>query len=80
MLPKRVQVIKWDQIDLQGTVQLSSGTVADAADSGMSCGAAASAGHKHEARIVESHPDYAILEIVCGCGFTSHIQCQYANA
>jgi hypothetical protein len=80
MLPKRVQVIKRDQIDLQGAVQLSSGTAAGAIDSSMSSGAPASTGHKHEARIVESHPDYAILEVVCGCGSKSQIQCHYANA
>lgn len=32
-----------------------------------------------QARIVESNSDYVILEITCGCGQKSFIQCNYGN-
>lgn len=32
-----------------------------------------------QARIIESNSDYVILEITCGCGQKSFIQCNYGN-
>ena len=32
-----------------------------------------------EARIIESNSEYAIIELVCGCGGKSHIQCNYGG-
>jgi len=33
-----------------------------------------------EVRIVEDHPEFAVMEVTCGCGTRTHIKCQYANA
>jgi len=30
-----------------------------------------------QVRIVENHPEYAIIEFTCACGNKSHIKCQY---
>jgi hypothetical protein len=27
--------------------------------------------------IVENHPQYAVLEIICSCGAKTHVKCQY---
>ena len=57
-------------------VELPSG-----ASSGLSV-AAAPAGRvagPAQARIIESNSDYAIVEIRCGCGQKSFVQCNYGN-
>lgn len=32
-----------------------------------------------QVRILENHPEYAVLELTCSCGNKSHIRCQYEN-
>ena len=78
MLSKPVRVIKGDQIDIDGTVQLSPFTAAGRATASPS--ALPSGAVSQQARIVQSNQNFAILEVVCGCGCKSHIQCDYANA
>jgi hypothetical protein len=31
-------------------------------------------------RIVENHPEFAVVEITCPCGTKTHLKCQYASA
>ncbi len=31
-----------------------------------------------QVKLVENTPDYAILEVICGCGQSLFIQCQYS--
>jgi hypothetical protein len=31
-------------------------------------------------RIAESHPEYAVIEVACPCGRTTHVRCEYASA
>ena len=35
------------------------------------------AGASPQVRIVENHPEYALIEFTCACGNKSHIKCQY---
>ncbi len=30
-----------------------------------------------QVRIVENHPEFAVMEITCGCGVKTHIRCEY---
>lgn len=46
---------------------------------GASAGAAAGDSTAQEARIVESNDEYAVIEIVCGCGAKSFVQCNFGN-
>ncbi|UCG46220.1 MAG: hypothetical protein JSU94_12020 [Phycisphaerales bacterium] len=32
-----------------------------------------------EARIVENHPEFVVLEITCACGRKSYVKCEYAT-
>ncbi len=32
-----------------------------------------------QVRIVENGPDFSVLEIICGCGRRTYLQCEYAN-
>jgi hypothetical protein len=31
-------------------------------------------------RIVESHPEFAIIELTCSCGTRTHLRCEYPAA
>ena len=33
-----------------------------------------------QVRIVENHPEFAVVEVTCGCGTKTHIRCEYPNA
>jgi hypothetical protein len=33
-----------------------------------------------QVRIVENHPEFAVLEVTCGCGAKTHIRCEYIEA
>jgi hypothetical protein len=33
-----------------------------------------------QVRIVEKHPEFAVLELTCSCGNKSYIRCEYDNA
>ena len=81
MLPKRIRVIKRDQIDVKGTFQLSLPETVTGRKAPLPMDSPAVADAQlTQARILESHQGYAVLEVVCGCGCTNHIQCHYANA
>lgn len=30
--------------------------------------------------LVENHPEFAVLEVTCGCGAKTHIRCEYMKA
>lgn len=78
MLPKRVQVIKREQIALAGSVCVTdSGTAS--AKTGDRLRTPGACGTPQQARVVESNSEYAIIEVTCSCGGKSHIQCNYAH-
>lgn len=78
MLAKRIQVIRKNQVQMGPLYVLSPGRsspgVQESAEPAV-CGGAAAA----QARIVESNSDYVILEMICGCGRKSFVQCNYGN-
>ena len=67
---KVIRVLKKEQVKAGGSVQLG-----DCADTPVeSVGTTA-----RQARIVESNNEYAIIEIICGCGQKTHVQCNYSQ-
>ncbi len=32
-----------------------------------------------QVRIVENHPEFAVVEVTCGCGAKTHIRCEYTD-
>ncbi len=32
-----------------------------------------------QVRIVENHPEFAVMEVTCGCGAKTRIRCEYTN-
>jgi hypothetical protein len=35
---------------------------------------------KPQVRILENHPDFAVIEITCSCGTKTNLRCEYAAA
>jgi len=33
-----------------------------------------------QVRIVETHPEFAVIEVTCGCGTKTQIRCEYTDA
>lgn len=33
-----------------------------------------------QAHIVESHPQFVVIEIICSCGTKTYLKCEYADA
>ncbi|MHC4636364.1 MAG: hypothetical protein ACYTBP_02085 [Planctomycetota bacterium] len=69
-------ILKRDDVKLQGHVQLESAQANESAvkenkdNSGTPCG-------EPRVTIVQNHPEFAIVEVICPCGKTTHIKCQY---
>jgi len=38
-----------------------------------------SVGPQPEVRILESHPEFAVIEVICCCGARTYVKCQYAD-
>lgn len=70
-----VTVLKSAQVLVSGSVRLEPGDVAAPVRTTAS---AQTDAHPQQARIIESNDEYAVIEVICGCGGKSHIQCNYA--
>lgn len=69
-----IRVLKADEVELSGTYSLATGRSSCPADEGT-----AEAQGSPQARIVEQHPQYAVLEITCACGQTVQVKCDYSQ-
>ena len=78
MLAKQIHVLRKDQVRTGSAVQLPIGKTIQS-KTAMEGQSLAGGPMAAEARIVESNSDYVILEIVCGCGQKSFVQCNYGN-
>jgi 23S rRNA-/tRNA-specific pseudouridylate synthase len=68
-------VLKAAEVTLDDPFQLSLDPAAAAP-----CAASRSAPAVSSVRITQNHPDYAVLEVTCPCGRTTHVRCDYAAA
>lgn len=72
-MPKTIRhILKADEIRLETPLRLSLDPTAT-----PPCEASRSAS---SVRIVQNHPDYAVIEVTCACGKTTSIRCDYATA
>ncbi len=68
-------ILKSNDVKLEGRFRLDVGQ-----------GARNSANEKNatlspaQVRIVEDYPEFAVMEVTCGCGTKTHIRCEYADA
>ena len=70
-----IRVLKADEVEVSGTYSLATGlsTRPGQQDTAEVLGTP-------QARIIEQHPQYAVLEITCACGQTMQIKCDYSQA
>ncbi len=68
-------ILKADEVNLDAPLRLSLDPAAT-----PSCQASRSASPASSVRIVQNHPDYAVIEVTCACGRTTSIRCDYVAA
>jgi hypothetical protein len=69
------RIIKGNDIKLEGTFRFDANQPLQSAAPTQR--AAASSLGTVQARIVESQPQYAIIEVTCTCGTKTHIRCEF---
>jgi len=75
MSKSRRHILKAAQVALNSPFQLSIDSVV-----GPTCQKAGAASAGATVRLVQDHPEYAIIEIVCPCGRSTQVRCDYAAA
>ena len=68
------RILKGDDVQLQGQLQLEVTQVAPGPSKGKNVALAAP-----QASILENHPEFAVIEIICSCGAKTHLRCEYAD-
>jgi len=72
-MPKSAcRILKNSDIKLEGQFHLNQTQCAKPSQNDKNSASAVA-----NVRIVENHPQYAILEVTCSCGTKTHVKCQY---
>lgn len=78
-----VRILKGDQVLVSGSVCLDTGSslapVSTSAPSEGDAHTSTEPGHAQQAGIVETTDQYVVIEVVCSCGSTTRLQCNYAE-
>jgi len=75
MIETSRRILKSGDVDLDGQYRL------DLAPEDLDAGEPAHAGvvaATPQARIVESHPEHAVVEVTCSCGAKVYVKCEYS--
>lgn len=70
------RIIKGSNVKLEGTFRLDAGIARPAAKEPPAA-ASQQAAPAVQARIIESNPQYAVIEVICTCGTRTQIRCEY---
>ncbi len=65
-------ILRSDEVKLEGTVRVGAAQVTANERGNRSSGSAA-----QQVRIVENHPEFAVIEVVCACGARAYLKCEY---
>lgn len=68
-------ILKSDNVKLEGRFRLNIGQDAPNSSNKRNVTLASA-----QIRIVENHPEFAVIEVTCGCGVKTHIRCEYTDA
>ena len=68
-------VLKASEVRFEGVFHLDLGVGAASASARTGPGSAPA-----RIRIAENHADYAIVEVICSCGKTTYVRCEYNSA
>jgi hypothetical protein len=69
------RILKSEEVTLEGRIRLDVPHLQPNLPKGT---AAASA--TQQARIVENHPEFAVVEITCSCGRRTYLKCEYGDS
>ncbi|MDD5011720.1 MAG: hypothetical protein PHQ00_06315 [Phycisphaerae bacterium] len=69
------RILKGSEVKLEGSYCLDAGPSAAAAVKERNANPLPA-----QANIVENHPEYALIEVICGCGAKTLIKCEYVNS
>jgi hypothetical protein len=67
-------ILKGDQVNLEGKIQIGIQQVDSAQIEKTE-----PSGTIHQVQIVEKHPEFAVVEIICSCGARALLRCEYAG-
>jgi hypothetical protein len=68
------RILKSKDVILKGRIQLGTAQTSHKAAKSHS-----SALVSPQVRIVEKHPEFAVIEITCSCGTKTHVKCEYTE-
>ena len=68
-------ILKGDDVKIEGQFHLDVG-LGQSPTGGQKVPSPALSAPK--ARVVESHPEYAVVEVTCSCGTKTNLRCEYA--
>jgi len=71
------RILKSDDVELEGRFHLD---LARAGSAGCGPQRASKALAAPQVRILEKHPEYAIIQVTCTCGTGMRLRCEYAGA
>ncbi len=77
MIETSGRIIKSDHVELEGQYHL--GLVQDEVE-GCEPAQTTAVSAAPQARIVENHPDHAVIEVTCSCGAKVSLKCEYAGS
>ena len=69
------RILKSDQVKLEGRLQLDVPHIQPNLPKGTTA-----ASVTQQARIVESHPEFAVIEMICSCGRRTYLKCEYTES
>ena len=69
------RILKSNDVKLEGRFHLDVGHIAPSRTKGKNVALATP-----QVRIVESHPEFGVIEITCSCGTKTYLRCEYAGA
>jgi hypothetical protein len=70
-----VHILKSNNVKLEGRFHLDVGRGVSSSENERNTISAPA-----QVRIVENHPEFAVMEVTCGCGSKTHIRCEYTDA
>jgi hypothetical protein len=75
MIKATARILRADSVKVQGRLSLD---LTDAHAHLPRAGSATSV--QPQVRILENHPDFAVIEITCSCGTKTNLRCEYGTA
>lgn len=76
-MTKSAEVIKRENIEMQGSFSLEPGGAVQAPHHTSSCKSEPAIGATCQVQIIESNTEYTVIEVTCACGSKSRIECRY---